>query len=98
VLACLFLLSHDKSDNLYKLYLLKYKLSWDLLTLFFITGYNYWAYQRSSSLIDCLAIFREGTWARCIWYWGIPASTVLFFYMKQGRFKEVSTDRTENQN
>ncbi len=98
VMSCLFLLTNDKSDNLYKLYLIKYKLSWDLITLAFITGYNFWAYQRSNSLMDCLLMFRDGGWARCIWYWGAPASTILFFFMKQGRFKEVSSDMTENQN
>jgi len=88
LLACLFLMAYDtKSDNLYKSYLLKYKLSWDLGVLLFIVGYNYWANQNSSSLMDCLVLYRQTGWARCIWFWGLPASTVLFFYMKQGQFK-----------
>lgn len=43
--ACFYLIHFDDlSDNLYKKYLLKYKLSFDLLILLFIFGYNYWVH------------------------------------------------------
>lgn len=51
IFACLFLITYDNlSDNLYKKYLLKYKLSVDLAILAFVVGYNYWAHQTCNSL------------------------------------------------
>jgi hypothetical protein len=45
ICGCFYLIHYDDlSDNLYKKYLLKYKLSFDLLILLFIFGYNYWAH------------------------------------------------------
>jgi hypothetical protein len=45
ICACFYLINNDDlSDNLYKKYLLKYKLSFDLIILLFIFGYNYWAH------------------------------------------------------
>lgn len=49
--SCLFLLRYESDhNNLYKLFLLKYKLIYDCLILAIVVGYNYNAYSTCNSL------------------------------------------------
>jgi hypothetical protein len=85
--SCLYLIQYDReSDTLYKRYLLKYKVIWDIGITIFIVVFNYISHTNSNSLLACLAIYQNHSWARYICFWGIPASTLLFFIKKQGIF------------
>ena len=57
-LACYYLIVHDlQTEVLYKTYLLKYKIAWDLGINGFVVAYHYWAYLQANSLKQCLQLY-----------------------------------------
>jgi hypothetical protein len=43
-------------------------------------------------------MYKSGWWARCIWLWGFTASTLVFFWKKQGVFEEMGSEKAEMEN
>ena len=39
-----------------------------------------------------------GEWARCISMWGLPLSTLLFYWKRHGVFEEKGTSQTDGSN
>ena len=97
--AALFLIRYDQEhESLYKVYLLKHKILYDLAINIIIVWYHYQAYQECRGLSDCLKLYQKGHWLRCLQFWGFPLSTLLFFWMRHGVFQEVGTSKTEGSN
>lgn len=77
--------------------MLKYKIAIDLVVNTFIVAYHYHVYMESYSLTDCLDEYKERDWVRLVWFWGLPASTLWFFWWKQGVFEEGGSAKTEGE-
>ena len=56
--SSLFLICNDdESTTLYKMYLVKYKIIWDILLTLFAVSYHFYAYSSCASLHDCQKLY-----------------------------------------
>jgi hypothetical protein len=84
-------------NNLYKSFLLKYKIAFDRILLLVVTLYNLVAFLEAKELKTCLNYYENGgIFFRLVWFWGLPLSTIIFFFKKHGEFSiEAASQNAE---
>lgn len=98
--ACRFLIEHETDhNNLYKEYLLDFKIYYDLAITCLVVYYNLSAFIGSGTLSACQSHYNSGLFFRLVWMWGYPLSTIIFFYKKEGVFSmKATSEKAEQEN